>query len=156
MGNCEAPPLLDARGWPEHVRLVDDSLSQEPIILVVENDPRDVRDVRTMLGNRARLVCVPTLQEALHWIDIADIVLLDMVLPDGTGVELIQEMESIGLHTPVVAMSAYHEYKDRVKGRVMFWIDKPLVGSDFLMAVSKALECSKALNYFQEITKGKA
>src|SRR3990167_2567453 len=125
MGNCEAPPLLHARSWPEPLRLVDDPLTREPIILVVENNPQDVKDVRTLLGAAARLVCVPTIAEARKWIDVADIVLLDMVLTNGTGVEFIEEMEALGLNTPIVAMSAYHEYEKRVKNRVMFWIDKP-------------------------------
>ena len=131
-------------------------MTREPIILVVENNPQDVKDVRTLLGAAARLVCVPTIAEARKWIDVADIVLLDMVLTNGTGVEFIEEMEALGLNTPIVAMSAYHEYEKRVKNRVMFWIDKPLIESNFLSAVAKALECSKALNYFLEITKGKA
>jgi DNA-binding response OmpR family regulator len=45
-----------------------------------------------------------------------ELVLLDLMLPDGDGLELLQEWRKSGSHTPVIVLSAKSELADRVSG----------------------------------------
>jgi DNA-binding response OmpR family regulator len=45
-----------------------------------------------------------------------DLVLLDLMLPDGNGIELLREMRSKGVRTPVIVLSAKSAPADRVTG----------------------------------------
>jgi DNA-binding response OmpR family regulator len=45
-----------------------------------------------------------------------DVVLLDLMLPDGDGLDLLQEWRKSGSHTPVIVLSAKSGLADRVSG----------------------------------------
>jgi len=45
-----------------------------------------------------------------------DVVVLDVMLPDGSGIELCRQMRKDGLTVPVLLLSARGEVKDRVSG----------------------------------------
>ena len=126
----------------------------DPLILIVDNDPYDVKDMRRIMGPDARILVASTLAEARKLLDIPDLIILDMVLANGDGVELIQEMETRGLNTPIIAVSAWHEYKEKVKDHVVYWLDKPLESSEFLMAVASALDTSAALKRLKDFVRG--
>ena len=78
-------------------------------ILVVDDDPLTLRHVRDALSGTGYSVMVtgdPV--EALNITRTArpDLVILDLVLPNGDGIELMQEMKSIA-DIPVIFLSAY-------------------------------------------------
>ena len=78
-------------------------------ILVVDDDPQTLRHVRDALSGTGYAVLVtgdPV--EALNITRTAhpDLVILDLVLPDGDGIELMQEMKAIA-DIPVIFLSAY-------------------------------------------------
>ena len=56
--------------------------------------------------------------EVLHWIAIAeyDVILLDVMLPDGDGFAICSQIRSRGLHTPVIMVTARDTVDDRVTG----------------------------------------
>ena len=56
--------------------------------------------------------------EALHWLAIAeyDVILLDVMLPDGDGFAICGEIRRRGLHTPVIMVTARDTVDDRVTG----------------------------------------
>ncbi len=81
----------------------------EASILVVDDDPQTLRHVRDALSGTGYSVMVtgdPV--EALHITRnvYPDLAILDLVLPDGDGIELMQEMKSI-TDLPVIFLSAY-------------------------------------------------
>lgn len=43
-----------------------------------------------------------------------DVILLDLRLPDGSGLDLLKHMETLGNSTPVIVMSAYDQLSDRM------------------------------------------
>lgn len=81
----------------------------EASILVVDDDPQTLRHVRDALSGTGYSVMVTG--DAVEALQIArasrpDLVILDLVLPDGDGIELMQEMKAIA-DLPVIFLSAY-------------------------------------------------
>jgi two-component system catabolic regulation response regulator CreB len=78
-------------------------------ILVVEDDPSVGRAIERSLvavGHRPRLVAsVAEAEEALRT-DSADILILDIDLPDGSGWDILRDLRSQGRMVPVVVISA--------------------------------------------------
>jgi DNA-binding response OmpR family regulator len=63
-------------------------------------------------------VIASTLKEArAEWDNSSpDLVLLDLMLPDGDGLDLLQEWRKSGSHTPVIVLSAKSGVADRISG----------------------------------------
>jgi DNA-binding response OmpR family regulator len=55
-----------------------------------------------------------------------DLVILDYKLPDGNGIELLIEMKSLGIDTPVILLTNYDEpdlsFEARKLGAVDYWV----------------------------------
>ncbi len=77
-------------------------------ILIVEDNAVNRRLVAAMLGNEHTIVTAETLAQGREAIrrDGVDLVLLDLGLPDGNGIELLKEACS-EREIPVVVISAY-------------------------------------------------
>ena len=81
----------------------------ESSILVVDDDPQTLRHVRDALSGTGYSVTVtgdPV--EALHITRTSrpDLAIMDLVLPDGDGIELMKEMKAVA-DLPVIFLSAY-------------------------------------------------
>ena len=88
-------------------------------ILLVEDDP-SLLDV--MLSSLAqlghRVEAAPTLALAQHWwrVQAFDAVLLDLNLPDGSGLTALREARSRGDKTPVIVLTARNRTDERIAG----------------------------------------
>ena len=81
----------------------------EVSILVVDDDPQTLRHVREGLSGTGYSVMVTgDSVEALNLTRASrpDLAILDLVLPDGDGIELMQEMKAVA-DIPVIFLSAY-------------------------------------------------
>ncbi len=70
---------------------------QQPAILVVEDSPRNMALIRAILARRQyRVALAATLAEARTRIAevTPDLILLDIRLPDGNGLDLVRELRS--------------------------------------------------------------
>ena len=81
----------------------------EVSILVVDDDPQTLRHVREALSGTGYSVTVTG--DPVEALNVAktsrpDLVILDLVLPDGDGIELMQEMKAVA-DIPVIFLSAY-------------------------------------------------
>lgn len=88
-------------------------------ILVVEDDVVLSNGLRVGLGLAGMTVdVVETLAEAGAALATAsfDAVVLDLMLPDGSGLDVLKEMRAAGNRTPVLLLTALDEVADRVKG----------------------------------------
>lgn len=94
--------------------------AQRPRILHVEDDPDLSRVIETALAGRADVVCAPTLERAEQALRAAEfsLIVLDLELPDGSGLTLLDRLEQgASRHIPVVILSV-SEVPLAVQGRV--------------------------------------
>ena len=88
-------------------------------ILVVEDDPLIADALRAGLAlGGASVDCVTTCEDALTALATTEFaaVVLDIMLPDGSGVDLLRELRTGGNRTPVLLLTARDEISDRVSG----------------------------------------
>jgi two-component system, cell cycle response regulator CtrA len=88
-------------------------------ILVVEDDPVSAAKIEAALHNESFVCDVTDSGEAAiergKRLDY-DIVVLDLMLPDMTGYEVLRQLRSAGVHTPVLILSGLDEVDDKIKG----------------------------------------
>ena len=88
-------------------------------ILLVEDEAPLARAVAEQM-TAERHVCdwYPTLDEAMSAVMTCryDLVLLDLQLPDGNGLELLTRLRAARTYTPVIILSARDKISDRIKG----------------------------------------
>lgn len=87
--------------------------------LLVVDDDVELRDllVRALERDRHQVTAVPNValaRRALGKGDI-DLVVLDLALPDGTGIELCRELRRAGSDMPLLVLTAHSEVGRRVK-----------------------------------------
>lgn len=87
-------------------------------ILVIEDEPRLLRSVLKSLGeNGFEAAGAETLAQASD-VEISDfqLVVLDLMLPDGDGVEWLKSLRGRGIQTPTLILTARDTVADRVAG----------------------------------------
>ncbi|AEE25380.1 response regulator transcription factor [Paraglaciecola chathamensis] len=88
-------------------------------ILLVEDDPIIADAICVYLGNAIMQVThAATLSEAIHYVAVCsfDICLLDISLPDGSGLELIKVVRKKKLALPIILLTAKDAIEDKVQG----------------------------------------
>lgn len=85
------------------------NLDQEVSILAIEDKDDDFTKVRQSLQDHPQLVLtrVNSIREAFDRLDADgfDLIFLDYLLPDGTGLDFLETVNSKGLETPVVVIT---------------------------------------------------
>lgn len=88
-------------------------------ILIVEDD-NDLREITTHSLEKERYVVsqAPDYRTALQKIEDYDYdcILLDIMFPDGNGLDLLAELHALGKHTNVIILSAKDSLEDKVNG----------------------------------------
>lgn len=88
-------------------------------LIIVEDDPMIARSLDNALARLSNTVDVFTLASKARTAlrnDTFDLVLLDLGLPDGDGLELLKELRERGDRTPVLILTARDGIDDRVHG----------------------------------------
>lgn len=93
-----------------------------PTVLVVEDEPTLRASVVRGLARamRANVLGVGSVSEARRALETTppDVMVSDIDLPDGTGLELFAELDARGLRIPVIFVSSYvRHYEDRLPRR---------------------------------------
>lgn len=86
-----------------------------------------------------------------------DLVITDISMPDGSGIDVIKEVQRRQLHTKIIFVSAYQEFsyaKDALAFGAVDYLVKPIEKSLLLEAVGKAMTQLKEANEDQS-SKGK-
>jgi two-component system response regulator PilR (NtrC family) len=121
-----------------------------PRILVVDDeaDLRELLDI-TLVKMGLDVDCAETLREAraLFAANEYALVLTDMRLPDGLGLELVREVAASGKGTPIAVVTAYGSADNAVvalKAGAFDYVSKPVVLDDLRLMVRSALRLSVA------------
>jgi two-component system response regulator PilR (NtrC family) len=116
-----------------------------PRILVVDDeaDLRELLDI-TLVKMGLDVDCAETLAEAraLFATNEYALVLTDMRLPDGLGLELVREVAASGKGTPIAVVTAYGSADNAVvalKAGAFDYVSKPVVLDDLRVMVRSAL-----------------
>jgi two-component system response regulator PilR (NtrC family) len=116
-----------------------------PRILVVDDeaDLRELLDI-TLVKMGLDVDCAETLGEARALFAAGDyaLVLTDMRLPDGLGLELVREVAASGKGTPIAVVTAYGSADNAVvalKAGAFDYVSKPVVLDDLRVMVRSAL-----------------
>jgi DNA-binding response OmpR family regulator len=87
--------------------------------LVVEDEPKVAQALQRGLQNEGFEVSLAhTLEDALLQLadEAFDVILLDLMLPDGDGVDLLNTLRSRHVETPVLVLTARDSVEDRIAG----------------------------------------
>ena len=86
-----------------------------PHIVVVEDEPAIAESVAYSLEREGyRASTASTLEAGRRAAAEADLVVLDLMLPDGSGVDLLADLRRHGRGTPVIVLSSRDQESDRV------------------------------------------
>ncbi|WP_136256001.1 response regulator [Onishia niordana] len=88
-------------------------------LLVIEDDPliaRSLEHALQPLGNTVDMFCTYAEAQAALAHDRFDLILLDLGLPDGEGLDLLASLRDRGDTTPVLILTARDGVDDRVSG----------------------------------------
>jgi two-component system response regulator PilR (NtrC family) len=117
-----------------------------PRVLVVDDeaDLRELLDI-TLVRMGLDVDCAATLGEARALFAAAPyaLVLTDMRLPDGLGLELVREVAASGKGTPIAVITAYGSADNAVvalKAGAFDYVSKPVVLDDLRLLVRSALK----------------
>jgi len=122
-------------------------------VLVVDDEPQILRGLRVVLRNAGYQVDVAaTKSEALDAVAsrIPDVMVLDLILPDGSGVEVCEEVRGWS-KLPIIVLSAVGDEREKVRALnagADDYMTKPF-GSDELAARLRAL-LRRAADFAQE------
>lgn len=112
-------------------------------VLVVDDEPQIVRGLKVILGNAGyRVDEAATKQDALEAVSIRppDAIVLDLVLPDGDGVEVAADIRRWS-QVPIVVLSAVGDERQKVRALdagADDYVTKPF-GSEELLARMRAV-----------------
>jgi two-component system response regulator AtoC len=119
-----------------NVLVVDDQDSIRHFVKkALEDDGYEVHTTASVREGRA------TFESAMP-----DVVLLDLKLPDGTGIELLREIKKLQPEVVVILMTAFGEVETAVEamGAGAFWfVKKPFQNQELLALVERGVESQK-------------
>lgn len=125
-------------------------------ILVVDDD-RDVREaLKELLGDDHDVEVAGTAAEAILKIKESsyDLLLIDVYLPDRTGIELQQELFTMGLSIPVVVITSQSTGSIAIKAMqagAYDYLSKPLDLDEVLITVSRLFAHRELASQVQEL-----
>ena len=114
-------------------------------ILIVDDDQRILKLLKQFLLENNFLVSTTTSPvEALELMDkfIFDLIILDVMMPEITGIEFAKKIQANGKEMPIVMLTALSEPEDRVKGLESGagdYITKPFEPRELLLRIQNLI-----------------
>ena len=114
-------------------------------VLLVEDAPRLAQAVAEILRGECYLVDVASTRmqaETLTATGAYDMILLDIMLPDGSGIDVLRGLRAAGDATPVILLTARDAVADRVAGLdagADDYLPKPFHASELLSRIRALL-----------------
>jgi DNA-binding response OmpR family regulator len=124
--------------------------------LVIEDDELVRGFCRTVLRGIADVLCVATTEEGLENLRKKkfDFVLLDLILPNGAGMEVVDKFQAASPGTPIVAMSAgEYELREVYDAGAQEFLKKPMTPEQMLSAVIRAVARHRTRRDFKPVSE---
>ena len=127
-------------------------MSNKQHILLVEDDEALQELIKKLLTNNEYIVSIAkNIQEAekLLQLFVFDLIILDVMLPDISGLEFYKNAIKDRVNTPVIFLSALSDVDDRVAGLELGandYIGKPFDSRELLLKIKKNLSKVQTLN----------
>ncbi|HVT91630.1 MAG TPA: sigma-54 dependent transcriptional regulator [Bryobacteraceae bacterium] len=113
-------------------------------ILILDDEANICRSLRLILEHEGYSVSVAATLEAARIEALkADAMLLDVRLPDGSGIDFLRDQRQGGIETPAVMISGHGTIADAVEATragAFDFLEKPLSRDRVLLALKNALE----------------
>ncbi len=126
-------------------------------ILIVDDENNLRRILRDALEAEGHTILqAATGEEALERFNevSCDLVLLDMILPDLNGLQVLRRMKGVGPEVPVLIMTAYSEVRGAVeamKAQAADYLCKPFDLDELKLVVQRILEASALAQKYQRL-----
>ena len=120
-------------------------------ILIIDDDPGLSEVILMLLGSEGyRVEHAATVRAGLALVAATefDLVITDLKLPDGTGVEAIRPIKELRRDLPVILMTSYSSVESAIgalRNGAVDYIIKPFDNEDFLYAAERALNERRVL-----------
>ena len=126
-------------------------------ILIIDGE-QSIRDIFSMLLEEKGYL-VETAETGKEGLSRArkflpDAILLDMNLPDTTGIEVLSKIKKSLPHTEVIIITAFGTIKNAVEATKMGaydYLEKPVDNDELLLLISRALEVKRLLREVEEL-----
>src|SRR5713226_3278766 len=113
-------------------------------ILILDDEPNIRRSLSMVLENEGYVVLLAgSLAEARRFADRPDAMLLDVRLPDGSGIDFLRQFHDKDPNVPAVMISGHATIADAVEATragAFDFLEKPLSRDRVLLSLKNALE----------------
>jgi two-component system, NtrC family, response regulator AtoC len=115
-------------------------------VLIVDDEENARLNISSFLGGRGyEIICAATLSEARESLlrEDADIVLLDVQLPDGYGPSLLEEAAQLPIRPPIILITAFGDIDmavEAMKNGAHDFLQKPIRLGQLEKSVQRAVE----------------
>ncbi len=118
-------------------------------ILIVDDEPRGVKLLRLRLEDAGHAVTgTGSYREAVGRLsgELLDLLVTDVRLPDGSGIDLVAEARRIQPELPVIVVTAFGDVRDAVRAMqlgAVEYVQKPFELEGMAMLVAKTLDTAR-------------
>lgn len=134
-------------------------MQEQPHILIVDDDNRILKLLKKFLSQNNFFVSTSTSpKEALLMLEnfSFDLIILDVMMPEITGIDFAQQIKASKKKLPIVMLTALSEPEDRIKGLEVGandYITKPFEPRELLLRIHNLIESHKIFKREQEIIR---
>lgn len=134
-------------------------MDKKPHILIVDDDNRILKLLKKFFNQNGFLVSsCSNVNEATDLLSnfIFDLMILDVMMPNITGVEFAKKIKDSGAIMPIVMLTALSEPEDKIKGLeagANDYITKPFEPRELLLRINNLINTHKKYKKEQEIIK---
>ena len=134
-------------------------MDKKPHILIVDDDNRILKLLKKFLTQNDFLVSTSaSATEASKLLSsfIYDLIILDVMMPQITGIDFAQRIRSSGILMPVVMLTALSEPEDKIRGLesgASDYVTKPFEPRELLLRINNLINSHKRFKKEQEVIR---
>ncbi len=140
---------------------MDDNIRHNltPTVLVVEDEEDMRQNLAELLGDEFKIYTASNGEQALRIYYNEqfrlNVVLLDIRLPDMSGIEILKKMKNINLNPDIIMVTALNDTKNAVEAMrdgAYDYVTKPFFAGDLIATIKRALEKKDYNRKLRELT----